>query len=386
LKAVLHIIAGLEPGGAETALFRMVTAMRTYRHVVLTLGGRGVLAQPLEEAGAVVEALRLRDRRGAIAAPRRLYDVIRRSKPDLIQSWMVHANALAALSQPVLAPGVPLVWNVRQSLDALDKEKWLTRRLVLASPLLARLPSAIIYNSIHSASQHEARGYPSSSREVIPNGFDTEEFAPQVGMRERVRSELGIADDRLLIGLVGRFHPVKNHAGFLEAATRVLRAEPRAHFLLVGTGTETERVLQLVEDGALRDRLIGLGQRRDIARITGALDIACNVSHSEAFPNAVAEAMACAIPCVITPVGESRRIVGDTGMVAEDTSGGAIAEALLRMARLSSAERADLGNRARERIVNNYSLLNAALRYERLYHQLIAGGLPSDLSLPASRG
>lgn len=385
MRKILHIITGLEPGGAEAVLLRMVSSLRDYRHVVLSLGGRGAMAAPLEQAGARVETLGLRDPAKILAAPLRLREIIRRTSPDLIQSWLVHGNVLAALAHGVLAPGTPLVWNVRQSLDALDKEKWLTRKIIASSPLLARVPAAIVYNSVHSANQHEALGYPSDLRVVIPNGFDIEEFAPHAEARRQVRSELGMGQDAFLIGLVGRYHPVKNHAGFFDAAVDVLKVEPRAHFLLVGAGTEMDRIRPLVESQLLRERIVGLGPRHDVARINCALDIACNVSHSEAFPNAVGEAMASGVPCVVTPVGESRRIVGDTGVVAEDTKGSSIAAALLQLIALGPEARGELGRRARERIVDNYSLSRAALSFEQLYEQLMGRGADSP-ALPARLG
>lgn len=359
---------------------RMVGALQSYRHVVLSLSTRGALAAPLEQAGAVVETLRLREPAGVVAAPARLREMIKRANPELIQSWMVHANVVAAVTQRVLAPRIPLVWNVRQSLDALDKEKWLTRKIISASPLLARIPAAIVYNSVHSAGQHEALGFPSELRAVIPNGFDVQEFAPNAETRDRVRHELGIDPTALLIGLVGRYHPVKNHIGFFEAAADVLKVDPRAHFLLAGAGTETERIRPMLDSPLLRDRIIGLGARRDVARINCALDIACNVSHSEAFSNAVGEAMACGVPCVITPVGESRRIVGNTGMVAEDTKGSSIAAALLRLIALGPEARVELGRRARQRIVDNYSLTQAAMGFEHLYERLMERGAGSPRS------
>jgi glycosyltransferase involved in cell wall biosynthesis len=297
----------------------------------------------------------------------------------LIQSWLVHANVFAALTHRALGASVPLAWNGRQSLDALDREKWLTRKLISASPMLARVPAAIVYNSLHSAGQHEALGFPADRSVLIPNGFDIEEFAPRGDLRRSVRSELGVDRDALLIGLIGRFHPVKNHAGFFEAAADVLKSEPRARFLLAGAGTNANRMGPLLQSPALRERFISLGARPDIVRITCALDIACNVSHSEAFPNAVSEAMACGVPCVVTPVGESRQIVGDTGMIAEDTKGSSIAAALLRLIALGPEARVELGRRARERIVDNYSLDRAARSFEQLYETLIGRSPESSL-------
>lgn len=386
MKTILHVITGLERGGAETVLLRMVLALRKYRHVVLSLGTRGVLAASLEQAGSRVEALKLRRPTGLIEAPGRLSNILRRTRPDLIQSWLVHANVASALAHRALSPAAPLVWNVRQSLQALDKEKWLTQKVISVSSHVAHLPAAIVYNSSHAALQHERMGYPHVKREVIPNGFDTRKFSPRPDLHERVRGELGIERDAIIVGLVGRFHPVKNHAAFFEAATQVLSIESRAFFLLAGTGTETERMLPFIKDNVLRDRLIGLGDRQDINRITSVLDIACNVSHSEAFSNVVGEAMACGVPCIVTPVGESPSIVGDTGLVTSDTSGPSIARALVQMMELGQDARAELGRRARERIESKYSLPSVVARYEHLYDRLMGGPILTPAPVSSSAG
>lgn len=386
LKTILHIITGLERGGAETVLSRMISGLRRYRHVVVSLGTRGPLAASIEQAGGRVEALQLNRPLGAIKATHRLRQLIRETRPDLVQSWLVHANVLSALTRWTLAPTIPLLWNVRQSLDALEKEKWLTRQIISASPLLAHTPAAIVYNSTHAALRHEKIGYPPAKREIIPNGFDTQQFAPCPATRYAVRQEFGIPAKALVIGLVGRFHPVKNHEAFLEAAAQVLDTEPDAHFLLAGEGTEKERMLPLIGNSALQERLTGLGARSDIARITCSLDIACNVSHSEAFPNSIGEAMACGVPCVVTPVGDSPVIVGNTGLITEDTSEVSISSALLRMIGLGPRARADLGSRARQRIERNYSLRSVILRYEELYERLFANPARNSRRNPVQRG
>jgi glycosyltransferase involved in cell wall biosynthesis len=367
VPAIVHLISGLEVGGAETALLRLVTSMQSHRHIVISLGTRGALADRLEAAGASLHALQLHHRTRAASAVFKVRRILRAAEPQAVQSWLVHANILAAVIRLGFARSFPLVWNVRQSLDALDREKWLTRKAISASSMFARVPFRIIYNSHHAAAQHEQIGYPSSRREVIPNGFDITEFLPRSAEREAMRHSWSIGEDALLIGLVGRFHPIKNHPAFLEAASQVLRLHPNAFFLLAGAGTGSEHVLPLVSDAELRQRLICLGERHDIPQITSALDIACNVSHAEAFPNTVGEAMACEVPCVVTPVGESAALVGDTGVVTSDVSAAAIAAGVMDMIGRGREARRALGARARGRIAENFSLSSVASRYEALY-------------------
>jgi glycosyltransferase involved in cell wall biosynthesis len=187
-----------------------------------------------------------------------------------------------------------------------------------------------------------------------------------------VRAELRLPADALLVGVIGRYHPVKDHAGFLESAALLRKKAPETHFLLIGRGVGdnpvlTERSSALALSGAVHF----LGERTDVPRLAASLDIAVSSSYSESLPSVIGEAMSCGVPCVVTDVGDSAWLVGDTGMVVPPQNPAALAEACARLVRLGLEGRKELGAQARRRIVRQFSLSAFAGRYQRLYQQAI---------------
>jgi glycosyltransferase involved in cell wall biosynthesis len=206
---------------------------------------------------------------------------------------------------------------------------------------------------------------------LIPNGIDPAEFAPCQRSRVNVRRELGIEDSARLVGVVGRLHPMKDHRTFLTAAAMVVREDPSVAFVAVGRGVGGDPTLRrLAADLAIADRVRLLDERRDIPRVMSAFDVAVSSSRSEGFPNAVVEAMACAVPCVVTDTGDSAAIVGDTGVVVPPQDAAALAAGIRHLLAQPAADRAALGLAARERVVREYSIAQVAERYCELYQQL----------------
>jgi glycosyltransferase involved in cell wall biosynthesis len=239
------------------------------------------------------------------------------------------------------------------------------------SALLSRRPRAIIYNSHLGARQHEALGFAKEKRHIIDNGFDTDLFKPNRDARLKIRAQLGIADDVPLIGCVARLHPMKDHANFLRAAHKVIGVRPETIFVLVGRNTETTELVKVICELGLDNNVRALGERSDIPAIMAALDILVLPSAwGEAFPNVVGEAMACGIPCIATDVGDSGRIVGDTGIVVPSRDSDALAQGMLSL--LRRPDRKALGDRARKRIVSEFSLGAMIRNYSDLYAAIMS--------------
>jgi glycosyltransferase involved in cell wall biosynthesis len=239
---------------------------------------------------------------------------------------------------------------------------------------LSGLPHTVLFNSRTSARQHEQAGYRPRRLRVIPNGFDLELFRPGEHFRESLRAELGLAPDAELVGLVARCHPVKDHASFLEAAARLVAAGSGAHFLLAGQETDGRQVAARVEELGLGGRVHALGERHDVARLTAALDVATCCSLAESFPNSVGEAMACAVPCVVTDVGDAAWMVGASGLVAPVRAPAALATAWRTLLALTPEARRRLGVQARERVKTEFSMNQVAKQYEDLYREVVYGG------------
>lgn len=371
-----HVITGLDTGGAETSLCRLLETLRSpeFTHAVIALGSPSTLSSRI----AQVAELHHLDMRAGQLMPGdllRLRSLIRRAQPDLVHGWMYHANLMA--SAAVAGLRRPLLWGIRQALYDLTREKRTTRLAIRAGAMLSFLPNRVLYNSAVSARQHESMGYAAHKSLVIPNGFDTAAFAPDDRARSLIRAELGLQQDALVIGLVARVHPMKDHANFLRAAALFAATCPQARFLLVGDGADAGNpaLSDLIGELDLQDRVGLCGRRTDIAAITAALDIASSSSSwGEAFPNIIGEAMACGVPCVATDVGDVPQIIGDTGVVVPPRNAVALAAGWAQLASLDAPARRALGLRARQRITGHYSLQQVSRQYADLYTSLIGQG------------
>jgi len=222
---------------------------------------------------------------------------------------------------------------------------------------------------------HAAVGYAADKIVFIPNGFDLEAFRPDPAARGAVRRELGIPDAAPLIGLVGRFDPQKDHAMFLQAAAHLGGLRPDANFLLCGDHVDwanPELAAEIALAG-IRDRCYLLGRRSDMPRIQASLDIATSSSaYGKAFSNAIGEAIAAGIPCVVTDVGDSAAIVAPTGRVVPTRDPGALARTWQSLLELAPERRGALGAAARDRIGRHLSLAAIAARYAALYDEIAA--------------
>ena len=368
---VMHVITGLSTGGAETMLLKLLSAASgSMEHVVVSLGDEGTIGPRIAALGVPVHCLGLKRNAPNPFRALRILPLARRIGPQLIQGWMYHGNLMASMAALALHANPPVLWNIRQTIYDLRRERWLTAKLIRLGARLSARPAAIIYNSQTSASQHESLGYRAEKRVIIPNGFDCQLLRPDQAARKAVRTELGITDDTVLVGLVARYHPMKDHIGFLKAAAMVVRSHPQTRFVLVGTGVSSTQpeLVEAIQQNELGDRVILLGERSDIPPLNNAFDIGCSASAwGEGFSNSIGEAMACGVPCAVTDVGDSAYIVADSGLVAPPRAPEALAKAMASLIEIGRSGRQQLGTKARQRIETEFSLSAIVQRYEDLY-------------------
>ena len=236
----------------------------------------------------------------------------------------------------------------------------------------------MIYNSYRSARQHEDAGYARYARSrtlVIPNGFDSRRFKPSTRSSRSVRAELGIGDQEVVIGLFGRYHPIKDHRTFLRAAAQLTADQRGVRFVLAGRRVDkaNPELAALCHRYGLTEVVVLLGERDDMPRLTAAMDIACCSSRGEAFPNVLGEAMAAGVPCVSTDVGDARAILGETGTIVTPGDPAALANAWRGLIRIGNTERKRLGMAARRRVMERFDLLGISAQYRRLYEELLTG-------------
>jgi glycosyltransferase involved in cell wall biosynthesis len=374
---VLHVITGLTVGGAETALVRLLPALRSrgVEGEVVSLTGDSPLGPYIRDQGFPVEALH---GQRASPSPRLIGSVsaiLHARRPDLVQTWMYHADLVGGLAGR--RNKLPVVWGIHHTISRRSDLKPATYAIARLNAAISHfVPGRIICCARSSQATHARLGYDRDKMQVIPNGVDTDVFRPDPAARSDVRGELGLSNDSLLIGLCARFDPQKDHQTFLRAAALLKSQFPGLHFVLWGkdvdAGNELLRSWVIAE--GLADEVHLLGLRADSAHLHASLDISTLASsYGEAFPLVVAEAMACGVPCTVTNVGDSADIVGDTGRVVPPRQPESLAAAWAALLAIPQGDRARLGANARQRILERFSLDRMAGAYAQVYRDIIGG-------------
>jgi glycosyltransferase involved in cell wall biosynthesis len=368
---IVHLITGLNVGGAETMLFKLVSRMdrRRFHSVVVSLINDGPVGEKIRGMGVPVYSLGMRRGVPSASSASTLARLFAIERPDVLQTWMYHANVLGLMVGRATRVR-HIVWNIRCSNLALQDFSPLTVFTIRLSALLSRLPSAAIVNSEAGRADHDALGFRPLRWIVLPNGFDLDQYAPRLNAREEVRSDLGIPPRTPLVGFIGRYHPMKGHALFMEAANSVLSRHPDLHFLLAGRNVlpANEALISSMSNPSASEAVHLLGERADIPRLMAALDIAVSPSiYGEGFPNVIGEAMACAVPCVVSDVGDSALVVGRTGIVVPARSPEALASGIDRLLRAGEETRRALGQAARARVQTHFSIDRIVGEYAALY-------------------
>jgi glycosyltransferase involved in cell wall biosynthesis len=378
LIRTLHIINDLSVGGTEMMLYKLLyrTDRTHFDPRVITLREKGRLSEQIKSLGIEVKSLGINSHLSCPAAAWRLSRLVRRLDPDLIQGWMYHGSLAAQLAAYFSPRQASTVWGIRRSLYSLHHEKRMTALAIRVCGLMSKRPDRIVYNSRVSAQQHEGLGYCPEKTLLIPNGFDTDVFAPSAEARAAVRSELGVSMSTPLVGHFARYHPAKDHQTFLNAAALLKSLRPDVVFMLVGTGVEWSNptLRRLLRDLQLEGAVHLLGERQDVPRLMAALDLVVSSSREEGFPNVVGEAMACALPCVATAVSDLPAIVDGTGLVVPPESPSAMAAAIAELLALEPAKREALGVAARQRVLDYFQLEAIEALYEALYQSVVVQG------------
>ncbi len=378
--SMLFLINSLGSGGAEAMLYRLLSKLDRTRFtpqvISLTDVASPITVEKIQRLGIPVRSLGMRSGKPNPMSLLQLTRWLRQDPPDIIQTWQYYADLAGGLAAR-LAGGIPVVWGIRHSDLSTEGNR---RILLLTASTCARLsrglPDRIVCCSEASHRVHIALGYAPEKMVVIPNGYDIESFKPDPVARDLVRKELQIPQEAPVIGLVARFHLLKDHRNFVRAASLLHRDRPDVHFVLCGLGVtwENRELATWIEEAGIRSRCHLLGLRDDIPKVTAAVDIACLSSFGEAFPNVVSEAMSCSVPCVVTDVGDAGRIVGETGLVVPPKNPAALAEAWRKMLDLGPEGRSRLGMAARERVKEKFSLSQIVNRYQDLYEELLSSG------------
>jgi glycosyltransferase involved in cell wall biosynthesis len=373
---ILHIITGLQVGGAEMALYRLVSSLdrNLFQHEIVSLTSDQPVGELIRALDIPVKSLGFRP--GSLD-PRLIFRIRReilRFDPDIVQTWMYHSDFLGGLAA-ILAGSYPVVWNIRHTITDKSSLKTSTYLVATINAFLSHyLPTMIICNANMGRQTHIALGFDVKKMLVIENGFDLFQFVPDEISRRNVRNELGLHGNVYLVGMAARYNLQKDHPNFIRAAALLLQKRQDVYFLLWGKNVDDTNpaLTELIRSLKLEDHVIMLGLRMDAQRLNAALDIATlSSAYGEAFPQVIGEAMACCVPCVATDVGDAANIIEKTGRIVPPRDPRSLANAWDELLSLSEIERINLGKAARERIATQFSLEKSVQRYSEIYQGIL---------------
>ena len=370
---ICHVITGLHNGGAEAALFRLCTSQEFphYRYVVISLAARGIYADKLEKAGIPVHCLDMPSGKLTWSSVVTLCRLLKKLKPDVVSTWMYHADMFGGLISRLC--GIRnIVWGIHNANLEIGKNRFKTLCIVRVCAILSYwVPVRIVSCSQAATALHQRAGYCANKFITIPNGYAIDYFLPNTESRTSVRRELRLNETIPVLGMVARFDPLKDHNNILQALGILKKRGIKFVCLLIGQDmSEDKKALSvMIEKAGVKSELRLLGVRDDIPGIMNALDIHVLSSVGEAFPNVLAEAMACGTPCVTTDVGDAALILGNTGWVVPASNPTALADAIANA--LLAMQNRDMWQQrqtaARQHITSNFSLQKMVSAYQQVW-------------------
>jgi len=370
---VVHVIGGLALGGAETLLYRLATQqLPGVEQEVICLGPPDWYSAQLQERGIPVHHLDMNSPLETWSGGRRLRKLLRERRPDAVQSWLYFANMLSSISAG--SGGPPVVWSNHSS--HFEGIGLASRLSAYAGGAGARRLAKFVINCSQTAADWHARiGYSNVPNAVVHNGYDPAVFRPDEQARTESRKGLGVGGDLFLISSIARWHVHKDIPTLLKAVRLAADQGVPLRCLLIGRDLDAgnRELLSEIRRTGCEDLVEPLGPRSDVPELARALDLHVLASRNEAFPNVVAETMLSGTPNVVTDVGDSSLMVGNTGWVVPRAEPAKLAAAIAEAWKESTGAKPEWQarrERARARIANNFTFEKMAEAYARIWRQV----------------
>ncbi|MAH97808.1 MAG: hypothetical protein CMA12_00455 [Euryarchaeota archaeon] len=318
---ILHIISGLNSGGAEGVLCRLVINDKRNTHYVVSLTNKGFYGKDLEKNKIFLKSLMIKKNIFIFIKFIQLVFLIRHIKPDVVQCWMYHAELFGGLAAK-LSGIKKIFWNIRNSdLNPLWSKKSTIYLAKLCSFFSNSVPTKIISCSRKSTITHVHMGYKKNKILLIPNGFDDKKFTFKAQNYLNWREKLKISRKIVVFGFVGRWNSQKDFETLFKAFSNFLSENNNKKIfklLLIGSqlNSSNKKFLRQIKKYNLNKHIIYLDETNRINEVINIIDIGIFSSKgNEGFPNVIAEKMLTRIPCIVSDVGDASIIVGNTGWV-----------------------------------------------------------------------
>jgi glycosyltransferase involved in cell wall biosynthesis len=378
------VIVSLGVGGAELMLKRLIECHRfnlLFQHRVISLTSLGVVGKQMQAEGVEVVVMNMRSPLNFPVTLWRMTQLLRHQQPDVVQTWMYHADLLGGLAAR-MAGFKNVIWGIRTTEVSAGGSLTTVGVRWLCSKLSRWVPHSIVCAAEASRRVHVALGYHANSMVVVPNGFDLFRLQATPLQVASLRSECGFAEDAIVVGTLGRFNADKDPHNFVRAAGLLASKNAAARFLMVGRDCNAANVQLMgwINATGCADRFMLLGERRDAPVCLAAMDVFCLTSRTEGFPNVVGEAMAMRRACVVTDVGDAAYLLGECGVVVPKENTAALVEGIAKLVRLSVADREILGAQAHARIASEFTMDRTRERFEAVYNTVLSGQAPQHLT------
>lgn len=371
-KNIVHVIIGLNVGGAELMLQRLVinsNEKNKFEHSVISLTDLGSIGPQLQMTGIKVYSLGMHSLPSIPLVFFKLIKLLKKLKPDVVQTWMYHADFLGGLAAKSLGTK-NIIWGIRTT----DVAQSASRQTVYLSKLCAMLsyiiPTKIVCVAEKSKEYHIRIGYDESKFKVIPNGFDLSKFYFNPTTRALNREKLRINEEELVIGHIGRFNNVKNHLGFIEACFILFDKGYTFKVIMAGKDVTLDNptIAQLFINNNYSQFFHFLGEISDTPSFFCSIDVFCLCSYSEGFPNVLGEAMACENVCLSTDAGDAYIIMAPYGIQIKSTCSDDIAFAIeSKVLTTCKSQLETIGKLNRKKIKEYYSMRLIIKHFESLY-------------------
>jgi len=295
-----------------------------------------------------------------------LKNIINKFNPDLIQGWMYHGNLIAFLISIFSFPKRKFLWNIRMSLHK-DKKTFdkKTDFINKFCSIFSWIPCKIIFNSYQSMKDHNSIGYLDKNFYCIENGFNTDFWKPSLRKRQKFRQKNNFDEDSFVIGFIGRFDEVKNLELLIDSFLRIENSISKARLICIGDNLKQNFT------HIKSSNIIFLDFQSNIKDWICSFDILCLPSKVEGFANVLGESMSCEVPCIASNIGDSARIISDTGWIFKSEDKESLIDLLITTYNLDKKKLKSIARKARRRIIENYSLSKTVSKYNSLYKSII---------------
>lgn len=371
---ILFLERSLGRGGAQRQLVELAVGLRQRGHsvTVALFYKEGPLISEILERGVSLRILNKKRRWDVFGFLRDILNLVKRERPDILCTFLPVPN-LVALVCKLFHPALRLVWGVRASNVNVMHYDRLTRLSYQLEVFGSRFADAIISNSKAGQRTVVGKGFPSQKVFVIPNGIDTGRFRCDPLGRQSLRQSWNFADTDILVGIIGRLDPMKDHRTFLQAAARAAATMRNLRFVCVGDEGPVLRkdLVTFAASLGLND-IIWSDGRDDMTAVYSACDVVCSSSaYGEGFSNTLAEAMACGRRCIATDVGDAREIIEMTGSIVPPAEEETLADAIVRLCQ-EVARYGPNSEAACVRIQKNFSIDVMVRSFEDEFRRLTA--------------